>query len=134
MKSYLNALEVFQYCWNCWTFAFFRLTFGHYSAAIQCLKRKKLYEQQVEQLGNFQLRIHDQVIFRDIVKINLVLKIMHVKNLKLGSCLNLQSDDYARRCKSHHRDRWCFENWCCSNEGHAEGNVSCAISPLLMFH
>ncbi|KAH9615633.1 hypothetical protein KSS87_000507, partial [Heliosperma pusillum] len=31
-------------------------------AAIQCLKRKKLYEQQVEQLGNFQLRIHDQYI------------------------------------------------------------------------
>lgn len=30
-------------------------------AAIQCLKRKRLYEQQVEQLGNFQLRIHDQV-------------------------------------------------------------------------
>jgi charged multivesicular body protein 4 len=32
-------------------------------AAIQCLKRKRLYEQQVEQLGNFQLRIHDQVSF-----------------------------------------------------------------------
>lgn len=31
-------------------------------AAIQCLKRKRLYEQQVEQLGNFQLRIHDQMI------------------------------------------------------------------------
>lgn len=31
------------------------------AAAIQCLKRKKLYEVQVEQLGNFQLRIHDQV-------------------------------------------------------------------------
>lgn len=31
------------------------------TAAIQCLKRKKLYEVQVEQLGNFQLRIHDQV-------------------------------------------------------------------------
>ncbi|PKI44120.1 hypothetical protein CRG98_035464, partial [Punica granatum] len=29
-------------------------------AAIQCLKKKRLYEQQVEQLGNFQLRIHDQ--------------------------------------------------------------------------
>jgi hypothetical protein len=25
------------------------------------LKRKRLYEQQIEQLGNFQLRIHDQV-------------------------------------------------------------------------
>ena len=32
-----------------------------YAAAIQCLKRKRLYEQQIEQLGNFQLRIHDQV-------------------------------------------------------------------------
>ncbi|KNA14854.1 hypothetical protein SOVF_103350 [Spinacia oleracea] len=30
-------------------------------AAITCLKRKRLYEQQVEQLGNMQLRIHDQV-------------------------------------------------------------------------
>ncbi|RZC76039.1 hypothetical protein C5167_001319 [Papaver somniferum] len=29
--------------------------------AIACLKRKKMLEQQVEQLGNFQLRIHDQV-------------------------------------------------------------------------
>ncbi|KAJ0989722.1 hypothetical protein J5N97_008078 [Dioscorea zingiberensis] len=31
-------------------------------AALQCVKRKKLYEQQVEQLGKFQLRIHDQMI------------------------------------------------------------------------
>ncbi|KAG8487531.1 hypothetical protein CXB51_016164 [Gossypium anomalum] len=31
-------------------------------AAIQCLKRKRLYEQQIEQLGNFQLRVHDQVL------------------------------------------------------------------------
>ncbi|KAK1312241.1 hypothetical protein QJS10_CPA07g01393 [Acorus calamus] len=30
--------------------------------AIQCLKKKKMYEAQVEQLGNFQLRIHDQII------------------------------------------------------------------------
>uniref|UniRef100_A0A2P2LU52 Vacuolar protein sorting-associated protein 32-2-like protein n=2 Tax=Rhizophora mucronata TaxID=61149 RepID=A0A2P2LU52_RHIMU len=30
--------------------------------AIQCLKRKRMYEQQIEQLGNFQLRIHDQMI------------------------------------------------------------------------
>ena len=36
------------------------LSCGHV-AAIQCLKRKRLYEQQIEQLGNFQLRIHDQV-------------------------------------------------------------------------
>ncbi|KAL0654896.1 hypothetical protein Bca4012_075480 [Brassica carinata] len=27
-----------------------------------CLKRKSVYEQQVEQLGNYQLRIHDQMI------------------------------------------------------------------------
>ena len=40
------------------------LTFlKNFIAAIQCLKRKRLYEQQIEQLGNFQLRIHDQVIF-----------------------------------------------------------------------
>jgi hypothetical protein len=37
------------------------LEFLFYAAAIQCLKRKRLYEQQIEQLGNFQLRIHDQV-------------------------------------------------------------------------
>ncbi|EPS70822.1 hypothetical protein M569_03937, partial [Genlisea aurea] len=30
------------------------------TAAIRCLKRKRLYEQQIENLGNFQLRIHDQ--------------------------------------------------------------------------
>ncbi|XP_020584315.1 vacuolar protein sorting-associated protein 32 homolog 2-like [Phalaenopsis equestris] len=37
-------------------------------AAIQCLKRKKLYEQQIEQLGNFQLRIHDQMIMLEGAK------------------------------------------------------------------
>ncbi|KAG0449091.1 hypothetical protein HPP92_027533 [Vanilla planifolia] len=36
--------------------------------AIQCLKRKRLYEQQVEQLGNFQLRIHDQMIMLEGAK------------------------------------------------------------------
>ncbi|PWA68874.1 snf7 family [Artemisia annua] len=30
-------------------------------AAIQCLKKKKLYEQQIGNLANAQLRIHDQV-------------------------------------------------------------------------
>ncbi|GLJ24746.1 hypothetical protein SUGI_0473050 [Cryptomeria japonica] len=30
-------------------------------AAIQCLKRKRLYDVQIEQLGKFQLRIHDQM-------------------------------------------------------------------------
>ncbi|XP_010438334.1 PREDICTED: vacuolar protein sorting-associated protein 32 homolog 2 [Camelina sativa] len=37
-------------------------------SAIQCLKRKRLYEQQVEQLGNFQLRIHDQMIMLEGAK------------------------------------------------------------------
>ncbi|KAL4194275.1 hypothetical protein AMTRI_Chr05g67810 [Amborella trichopoda] len=37
-------------------------------AAIQCLKRKRLYEAQVEQLGNFQLRIHDQMIMLEGAK------------------------------------------------------------------
>ncbi|AQL04493.1 Charged multivesicular body protein 4b [Zea mays] len=37
-------------------------------AAIQCLKRKRLYEQQIEQLGNFQLRIHDQMIMLEAAK------------------------------------------------------------------
>ncbi|PWA51534.1 vacuolar protein sorting-associated protein 32 [Artemisia annua] len=37
-------------------------------AAIQCLKRKRLYEQQIEQLGNFQLRIHDQMILLESAK------------------------------------------------------------------
>ncbi|KAF7847629.1 hypothetical protein BT93_L2775 [Corymbia citriodora subsp. variegata] len=32
------------------------------TVANQCLKRKKLYEQQIERLGNCQLRIHDQMI------------------------------------------------------------------------
>ncbi|XP_024528324.1 vacuolar protein sorting-associated protein 32 homolog 1-like [Selaginella moellendorffii] len=36
--------------------------------AIACLKRKKLYEIQVEQLGNFQLRIHDQMIMLEGAK------------------------------------------------------------------
>eukprot|EP00262_Sarcandra_glabra_P018524 TRINITY_DN6679_c0_g1_i1.p1 TRINITY_DN6679_c0_g1~~TRINITY_DN6679_c0_g1_i1.p1 ORF type:complete len:218 (-),score=60.16 TRINITY_DN6679_c0_g1_i1:174-827(-) len=37
-------------------------------AAIQCLKKKKLYEAQVEQLGNFQLRVHDQMILLEGAK------------------------------------------------------------------
>nr|XP_043634921.1 vacuolar protein sorting-associated protein 32 homolog 2-like [Erigeron canadensis]XP_043634927.1 vacuolar protein sorting-associated protein 32 homolog 2-like [Erigeron canadensis] len=37
-------------------------------AAIQCLKRKRLYEEQVQQLGNFQLRIHDQMIMLEGAK------------------------------------------------------------------
>ncbi|KAK4797464.1 hypothetical protein SAY86_029790 [Trapa natans] len=37
-------------------------------AALQCLKRKRLYEQQIEQLGNFQLRIHDQMIMLEGAK------------------------------------------------------------------
>ncbi|MBA0699962.1 hypothetical protein Goari_001553, partial [Gossypium aridum] len=38
------------------------------AAAVQCLKRKRLYEQQIEQLGNFQLRIHDQMIMLEGAK------------------------------------------------------------------
>ncbi|CAI9780387.1 unnamed protein product [Fraxinus pennsylvanica] len=34
----------------------------------RCLKRKRLYEQQIEQLGNFQLRIHDQMILLEGAK------------------------------------------------------------------
>ncbi|KAH9307975.1 hypothetical protein KI387_035886, partial [Taxus chinensis] len=30
-------------------------------AAIQCLKKKRLFDVQIEQLGKFQLRIHDQM-------------------------------------------------------------------------
>ncbi|KAM7258580.1 hypothetical protein ACFE04_014321 [Oxalis oulophora] len=37
-------------------------------AAIQCLKKKRGYEQQIEQLGNFQLRIHDQMIMLEGAK------------------------------------------------------------------
>ncbi|KMZ68339.1 hypothetical protein ZOSMA_240G00170 [Zostera marina] len=37
-------------------------------AAIQCLKKKKMYEHHVEQLGNYQLRIHDQMIMLEGVK------------------------------------------------------------------
>ncbi|XP_044494936.1 vacuolar protein sorting-associated protein 32 homolog 2-like [Mangifera indica] len=37
-------------------------------AAIKCLKRKRLYEQQIEQLGNFQLRVHDQMIMLEGAK------------------------------------------------------------------
>ncbi|VVA97451.1 unnamed protein product [Arabis nemorensis] len=37
-------------------------------AAIQCSRRKRLYEQQVEQLGNFQLCIHDQMIMLDALR------------------------------------------------------------------
>ncbi|KAI0501803.1 hypothetical protein KFK09_016748 [Dendrobium nobile] len=37
-------------------------------AAIQCLKKKKLYEAQIEQIGNFQLRVHDQMIMLEGAK------------------------------------------------------------------
>ncbi|KAL1825421.1 hypothetical protein ACET3Z_012199 [Daucus carota] len=37
-------------------------------AAIQCLKRKRLLEQQIEQLGNYELRIHDQMILLEGAK------------------------------------------------------------------
>ncbi|KAL5161732.1 Vacuolar protein sorting-associated protein 32 2 [Glycine soja] len=37
-------------------------------AAIQCLMRKKLYENHIEQLRNFQMRIHDQMIMLEGAK------------------------------------------------------------------
>ncbi|XP_073009002.1 cation/H(+) antiporter 15-like [Typha latifolia] len=37
-------------------------------AAVQCLKKKRLYESQIEQLGNFQLRVHDQLIMLESAK------------------------------------------------------------------
>ncbi|KAJ8439280.1 hypothetical protein Cgig2_016828 [Carnegiea gigantea] len=39
-----------------------------FEAAIQCLKRKRLYEQQIENLGHMQLRIHDQMILLEGAK------------------------------------------------------------------
>ncbi|KAG8089219.1 hypothetical protein GUJ93_ZPchr0011g28179 [Zizania palustris] len=38
------------------------------NAAIQCLKKKRLYETQIEQLANFQLRVHDQIIMLESAK------------------------------------------------------------------
>ncbi|CAN6335411.1 unnamed protein product [Urochloa humidicola] len=38
------------------------------NAAIQCLKKKKMYETQIEQLSNFQLRVHDQIIMLESAK------------------------------------------------------------------
>ncbi|KAL6871026.1 hypothetical protein ACP4OV_014874 [Aristida adscensionis] len=38
------------------------------NAAIQCLKKKKLYETQIEQVANFQLRVHDQIIMLESAK------------------------------------------------------------------
>ncbi|XP_062198042.1 vacuolar protein sorting-associated protein 32 homolog 2-like [Phragmites australis] len=38
------------------------------NAAVQCLKRKKLHETQIEQLANFQLRVHDQIIMLESAK------------------------------------------------------------------
>lgn len=43
------------------------------------------------------------------------------------------SDDTARRCKSHNRNRWRFENWSSCNESHAEGNVSYICTILLQY-
>ena len=38
------------------------------AAAVQSLRRKRLYEQQIEQLGNFQLRIHDYSTWYFLIK------------------------------------------------------------------
>lgn len=90
-------------------------------AAIQCLKRKRLYEQQIEQLGNFQLRIHDQVLFM-YQWCCLPIGNSDVASFKL--CLYLFVDDNARGSKSYHGNCGCSENRSSCNEGYAKGNVS----------
>lgn len=109
----------FHYCW--------------WPAAIQCLKRKRLYEQQVEQLGNFQLRIHDQVllsiyiIYMQVISFS-VYWIFYSWNI---SNEILVSDDNARRCKSYNGDCRCFEKWSSCHEGDAEGHVSDRLSFIM---
>ena len=39
---------------------------GNKRAALQCLKRKKLYEQQAENLANHQLKLEEQVIMLEV--------------------------------------------------------------------
>ncbi|GJT65777.1 vacuolar protein sorting-associated protein 32 homolog 2 [Tanacetum coccineum] len=88
-------------------------------SAIRCLKRKKLYEQQIEQLGNFQLRIHDQVTFSDVFKLKFVLKTAHVQKLKPSVVLNLISDEFLLEgAKSYHVlfRRCLLRYWCSSND------------------
>lgn len=117
------------------------------TAAIQCLKRKKLYEVQVEQLGNFQLRIHDQVWHHINVLVCqrlcqgcrlLKLEILIINCFSafhflllytqcvwpvLTSVAVLCADDHARRCQGNHRDCWCIAQWCFSYEGYPESHV-----------
>lgn len=122
------------------------------TAAIQCLKRKKLYEVQVEQLGNFQLRIHDQVrhcinvlVFSVMVsrlqavetgntdyQLFSLLFIYYLCEMQLytqcvwpvlTSVAVFCADDHARRCQGNHRDRGCIAQWCFSYEGYPESHV-----------
>jgi hypothetical protein len=57
------------------------------TAAIQCLKRKKLYEVQVEQLGNYQLRLHDQVSPPNLI--TLVSKVIDCTEETMPTCENI---------------------------------------------
>jgi hypothetical protein len=63
------------------------------TAAIQCLKRKKLYEVQVEQLGNYQLRLHDQVSLPSLI--TLVSRVIDCTEETMPTCeriLQLRSE------------------------------------------
>ena len=92
----------------------------HDTAAIKCLKRKKLYEQQIEQLGNFQLRIHDQVPLHCFeFKWNFVFE-----TLSWTRILYCVVDDNAGKCKCYNRNGWCTEKWNSCNEGYEQDNVS----------
>lgn len=117
-------------CWCFWLAVVYDSD-GWLAAAIQCLKRKKLYEQQVEQLGNFQLRIHDQVRL-----ICICLKIAcSVVTFLLNEIVYVNfPDDNARGGKSHNWNCWCFENWSISNEGNAESHVCIFIVQLTVYY
>lgn len=127
-----GSFTLFNIKWNVLSFVliihiFSCILFAFVLAAIQCLKRKRLYEQQVEQLGNFQLRIHDQVhlkyLFFSLLRYTWLL---HWYLLPVPKCLvnYFNSDDNARRCKSYNRNCWCIENWSSCYESYAESNVS----------
>jgi hypothetical protein len=61
------------------------------AAAIQCLKKKKLYETQIEQLSNFQLRVHDQV-----TEDKILILIAHFRSKSYKGCNKLISRHYFR--------------------------------------
>ena len=87
-----------------------------------------MYEQQIEQLGNFQLRIHDQVCVKS--------KDDSVYVLSLFFCilryLFCVTDDNAGRCYSYHRNSCSIKNWSSCHEGCAKSNVRSAINVLII--